>query len=117
MNISPISNNERTFQAKFVPYPNTLTNSEYFKLFEEMTKGYPNLILKQEEISRFGNDYVTLFDGNKKLAHGYFGFMRNHPQDMEGFVNRLKKIFDTLYKNQLPDLHVDYIPPKAKWEA
>ncbi len=116
MNISPISNNERIFQAKFISFPNTLTNPEYFKLFEEKTKAYPNLTLKQEEISRFANDYFTLFDGNELLAHGYFCFMRNHPQDMEGFVNRLVKILETLDKER-KKMHKDYIPPKAKWEA
>ena len=111
MHINPINNDKMTFQAKFYPYPNTLTNERYLKLFEERTKKYPKLILRQDNISYSGNDYFYLYDENKPSiqAHGFFSFTRNRPQNMEGFIKRLTEIFDTLLENPIPKMHEDII--------
>ena len=107
MNISPISNNERIFQAKFEPYEIFSAPIEYLKLFEEKTKAYPNLTLVQEEISRHGSDYFILRQGNEGIAHGYFDFTKNgfrfdlikyDFRNMNSYINRLLEIFNALRK-------------------
>lgn len=104
--------NNVNFNAKFYSYPKTTTNKEIYKLFEEKTSKYPQLILKQDDISYFGNDYFVILNKNKPNSiesHGYFNFTHNPPQNIEDFVNRLKEIFDILNKKKLPEMHKDKI--------
>lgn len=113
MQIIPINNNDTNFKAKFYAYPNTLNNIKYLELFEERTSKYPSLILKQNMISHYGNDHFQLFDDDENnpniISHGFFSFTRNRPENIDDFVSRLTEIFDTLYKNPVPEMHEDII--------
>lgn len=109
MHISSISNTN--FGAKLYPYPNTITNKQVFKLFEERTSKYPDLILQQNDISYFSNDYFKLYREHQPntISHGFFNFTHNHPKTMDSLIDRLVEIFDTLKKNPLPKVHEDKV--------
>ncbi len=97
------------FDAKLRPYPNNISNSKVFELFEEKTKDFPNLILKQDDISYFKNDYFILLHQDKPniVSHGYFSYTNNRPKTIESIVDRLVTIFDTLKKEPIPKMHKD----------
>jgi hypothetical protein len=107
MQITP--KNNINFCAKLYPYPNTITNKQVFKLFEERTSKYPDLILQQNDISYFKNDYFRLYNEHKPniLSHGYFSYTNNHPKTMDNIIDRLVEIFETLKNNPLPKMHID----------
>ncbi len=101
--------NSPNFGAKLYPYPNTITNPKVFEMFEERTKDFPELILKQDDISYFNNDYFQILQQNKPnlKSHGYFSYTHNRPKTLEQIVDRLVNIFETLRKNPLPEMHID----------
>lgn len=103
------SANSLNFGAKLYPYPNTITNPKVFEMFEERTKDFPKLILKQDDISYFKNDYFQLFHQDKPYitSHGYFSYTHNRPKTLEQIVDRLVNIFETLRKKPLPEMHID----------
>ena len=103
------SSNSPIFGAKLYPYPNAITNPKVFEMFEERTKDFPKLILKQDDISYFKNDYFQLLreDKSNLISHGYFSYTHIRPKTLEQVVDRLVNIFETLRKKPLPDMHID----------
>ena len=103
------SANNLSFGAKLYPYPNAITNPKVFEMFEQSTKDFPNLILKQDDISYFKNDYFQLLHKDKSnlISHGYFSYTHNRPKTLEQIVDRLVNIFETLRKKPVPEMHVD----------
>ena len=101
--------NSPNFGAKLYPYPNTITNPKVFEMFEERTKDFPKLILKQDDISYFNNDYFQLLRQDKPnlASHGYFSYTHNRPKTLEQIVDRLVNIFEKKKKKPLPEMHID----------
>jgi len=102
------SANSQTFNAKFYPYPKT-SGSEVIEKFEQATGKYPQYILRQDNISFFNNDYFILMEDGKQniKAHGYYGYTRKYPKDVDNMVKRLVNIFNNLMGNPVPKMHVD----------
>ena len=102
------SANNKTFNAKFYPYPKT-ANSTVLEKFEQATQKYPQYILKQDDISFFNNDYFILMEEGKQniKSHGYFGYTRKYPKGIDNMVNRLVNIFNYLLEHPVPNMHID----------
>lgn len=103
------STNSINFNAKLYPYPKTISNPKVFEMFEERTKNFPKLILKQDDISYYKNDYFQLLHQDKQniISHGYFSYTHNRPKTLEQVIDRLVNIFETLREKPLPEMHVD----------
>ena len=101
--------NSTNFSANLWSYPNAITNTKIHELFAEKTKDFPKLILKQDDISYFKNDYLILLHQDKPniVSHGYFSYTNNRPKTIESIVDRLVNIFDTLRNERLPKMHID----------
>ena len=100
------STNNSIFGAKLSPYPKTISDPKVFEMFEERTKGYPEFILKQDEISHFDKDYFILLEQGKQKSYsqGYFSFTNNYPKTLDDVVNRLVQIFNILKEEKLPNI-------------
>ena len=98
------------FNALLYPYPKT-TNTKVCEMFEEKTKDFSKYVLKQDDISYFQNDYFQLIDKEKSrvVSHGYFSYTRNKPKTINGIVDRLVNILETLINKPLPNMHKDII--------
>ena len=103
-----LSTNNQAFNAKYYPYPKT-SSSVISEKFEQATSKYPQYILKQDDISYFNNDYFILMEEGKQnvKAHGYFGYTRKYPKDVDNMVKRLVNIFNYLMENPIPKMHID----------
>jgi len=100
--------NNQKFKAKYYPYPKT-SSAIISEKFEQATSKYPQYILKQDDISFCNNDYFILMEEGKQniKAHGYFGYTRKYPKDVDNMVKRLVNIFNSLMENPVPKIHID----------
>lgn len=93
------TNNSPNFRAKLWTYPPAINNPEVFKKFEAKTSNYPNLILKQDDISFLKEDSFFLLDEKGKvLKFDTASFTNNHPETLDGVVERFVSIFNKLLK-------------------
>ena len=94
--INKIQSNDIAFNAKLYTYPKTTTVRQVFNSFEERTAKYPDLILKQDNISFFDEDQFLLLKENKVLAFGTYSYTNNHPKTLYACIDRYVKIFEDL---------------------
>ena len=99
MKTNHIQNN--TFTAKLYPYPKTITNKKILKDFEEKTRNYPNLILKQDDISYVDKDYFLLFENNGKVLNfktEVFTSNNSAYKTVDEITDRFVQIFHNMLK-------------------
>jgi len=81
------------------------------KCLKKKPQIFQNISLRQDDISYFKNDYFQLIDKEKSkvVSHGYFSYTRNKPKTINGIVDRLVNILETLINKPLPNMHKDII--------
>ena len=100
-----------SYRAKLYPYQHAISNKIVLQKFEEKTADYPNLILKQDDISFFKKDYFKLLHKDKPLilSHGWFEYTVCPPKTDEEIVDRFVYIFNELIRKPLLPKYSEYI--------
>lgn len=101
MNISKLDYRNSNFCAKFYHYPNAYNHPDIAKGFELATKEYPDLVLLQDNISYFEDDYFYLLKDGKALGFDTMPLTKyRHYFSNNDIVDRLVKVFNKLLENK-----------------
>ncbi len=100
MKTTQIQSNNPQFTAKLFSYPKTVTNKKILELFEEKAKDFPNLTLKQDNISFFGKDQFYLLEDGKTPKFKAASYTNNRAayDTVDKIVNRFVEIFHEIRK-------------------